>query len=129
MTHKFNSKMKLDTIYFNYIKDGIKLYETRVYDKKRQELNLLDIIEFSDRNSKNTFTAIITELSYFKNFKDAIEEVGIKKVLPNARSLKEGVKIYESFPHGEGATFKEGAAKYGVIRMTFELLYTPEDLK
>ena len=64
----------------------------KTYLKKRQELNLLDIIEFSDRNSKNTFTAIITELSYFKNFKDAIEEVGIKKVLPNARCLKEGLK-------------------------------------
>ena len=26
--------MNLDTIYFNYIKNGIKLYETRVYDEK-----------------------------------------------------------------------------------------------
>ena len=28
-------EMKLDTIYFDYIKDGKKVYETRVYDKKR----------------------------------------------------------------------------------------------
>lgn len=33
-------KMQLNTIYFNYIKDGIKLYETRVYDKKRQKIKL-----------------------------------------------------------------------------------------
>ena len=115
-------KMKLDTIYFNYIKDHIKLYETRVYDKKRQEIKLLDIIEFSDRNSKKTFEAKITELSYFKNFKDALKGVGIKKVLPNAKSLREGVKIYESFPHGENMTFKEAAKKYGVLRIKFELM-------
>ena len=46
----------------------------------------------------------------------------LKKILPNARSLKEGVKIYESFPHGEGGTYKDAAKKYGVLRMKFELL-------
>ena len=46
----------------------------------------------------------------------------LKKVLPNARSLKDGVKIYESLPHGEGGTFKAGAIKYGVLRMKFELI-------
>ena len=40
MPCKHSSQMKLDTIYYNYIKDGIKLYETRVYDKKRQEVKL-----------------------------------------------------------------------------------------
>jgi len=45
----------------------------------------------------------------------------MKKVLPNARSLKEAVKIYESFPHDSG-TYKTAAQKYGVIRMKFDLL-------
>ena len=115
-------EMKLDTIYFNYIKDGVKLYETRVYDKKRKNIKLLDMVEFKDRGSKRTFIAKITELSYFNNFKEAIEGAGLKKVLPNARSLKDGVKIYESLPHGEGGTFKAGAIKYGVLRMKFELI-------
>ena len=114
--------MKLESIYFDYIKKGVKLYETRVYDKKRQEVKLLDIILFKDRGSKRTFKAKITELSHFKNFREAIEGVGIKKVLPNAKSLKDGIKIYENFPHGEGGTFKDGAKKYGVLRMKFELL-------
>lgn len=114
--------MKLDTIYFNYIKDGKKLYETRVYDKKRQQIKLLETVEFSDRNDKNrTFKAVITELSYHKNFKEAIEEVGVKKVLPNAKSLQDGVEIYNSFEGGEGLTFKEAAKKYGVLRMKFDL--------
>ena len=113
--------MHLDTLYFDYILNGTKLYETRVYDKKRQQIKLMDKIEFFDRNSDRTFKAIITELSYFKNFKNAIEEVGIKKVLPNAKSLKAGIKIYEEFPHSEG-NYKKGAKKYGVLRMKFQLV-------
>jgi ASC-1-like (ASCH) protein len=115
-------EMKLDTIYFDYIQSKVKLYETRVYDKKRQEIKLLDVVKFKDTGSNRTFMGKITELSYCKTFKKAIEDVGIKKILPNARSLKEGIKIYESFPHGEGGTYKDVAKKYGVLRMKFELL-------
>jgi ASC-1-like (ASCH) protein len=108
--------MQLDTIHFDNIKNGKKIYETRLYDEKRRKINLLDVITFHDKGSKRTFKAHITELAIFKNFKDAIEEVGIKKVLPNVRSLEDGVKLYESFP-----SYKEGAKKYGVLRMRFLL--------
>lgn len=115
--------MKLDTIYFDYIKNKVKLYETRVYDKKRKEIKLLDKVKFVDRgDKKRCFNAIITELSYCESFKEAIQEVGIKKVLPNARSLQDGINIYHQFPHGEGGTFKDAAKKYGVLRMKFKLV-------
>jgi len=113
--------MHLDTIYFDYIKNGIKKYETRVYDPKRQKIQLLEEVIFSDRGSKRKFKARITELAWFTNFKEAIEPVGIKKVLPNVRSLVDGVKTYEAFPHDEG-NYKKGAKKYGVLRMKFTLM-------
>ena len=113
-------EMKLDPIYYDYIVNGIKIYETRVFDEKRRQIKLLDEITFINREDRKTFKAIIVELSYFDNFKDAIAEVGIKKVLPNAKSLKEGVHIYNSFPHDKGS-YKEGAKKFGVLRMKFML--------
>ena len=62
-------EMKLDTIYFNYSKNKVKLYEIRVYDKKRREIKLLDKVKFIDRgDSKRCFNAIITELSYYESF-------------------------------------------------------------
>ena len=61
-------EMHLDTIYFDFIQKGIKLYETRVYDHKRQKIKLLDTVTFYDRGSKRTFKALITELSWFKTF-------------------------------------------------------------
>ena len=90
----------------------------------KKEINLLDKVKFTDKEDKSrSFCAIITELSYYNNFKNAIEDIGIKKVLPNAKSLKDGIDIYNKFPHGEGGTFKDGAKKYGVFaRMKFNLI-------
>lgn len=116
-------EMELEEIHFNNIKNGLKMYETRIYDKKRQTIKLLDIVTFKNKNDNSkTFKAKITELSHFNNFKDAIEEVGIKKVLPNARSLKDGINIYNKFPHKECSTYYLAAKKYGVLRMKFKLL-------
>ena len=111
--------MNLDTKYFDLIKSGRKKYEIRVFDEKRQKIKLLEEVIFTEKgNETNSFKCIITELSYFKTFKEAIEEVGIRKVLPNAKSLEDGIQIYESFPK-----YKEGSKKYGVLRMKFALIY------
>ena len=115
-------EMQLDSIYFNQIKQKKKLYETRIYDKKRQAIKLLDIVTFTNKETKKTFKAKITELSHFENFIEALTDVGIKKVLPNARSLAEGIKTYESFPHKEYGNYKEAAKKYGVLRMKFQIV-------
>jgi len=114
-------EMNLDTIYFDYILEGKKIYETRVYDEKRQKIKLKDVVLFKDGGSKRTFKALITELSYFTTFKEAIEASGIKKVLPNAKSIDAGIKLYEAFPHSSG-NYKKGAQKYGVLRLKFKLL-------
>ena len=115
-------KLQLDTIHFDNILNKTKIYETRIFDKKRKMIKLLDEVIFIDRNSDRTFKAIITELSFYKNFRDAISSVGVKKVLPNVRSLEDGIKLYESIPHNEGGTYKDAAIKYGILRMKFELI-------
>ena len=86
-------------------------------------MNILDVIKFKDNNSKRSLKAKIVELSYFKNFKKAIENVGIKKVLPNVRSLEDGIKLYENISHKEtNSNYKKAAKKYGVIRIKLELI-------
>lgn len=113
--------MKLDSIYYELIKNKQKLYETRVFDPKRQKMRLLDVIEFTNRETSKKMNAKIVELSHFKTFELAIRDCGLKKVMPNARSVEDAVKLYEAFPHDEG-TYKKGALKYGVLRIKFELL-------
>ena len=113
--------MKLDSIYYQLIQKKQKLYETRVFDSKRQKLKLLDVIEFTNRGTSQKMKARIVELAHFKNFEQAIRDCGLKKVMPNARSVEDAVKLYEAFPHDEG-TYKKGAQKYGVLRIKFDLL-------
>ena len=109
--------MKLDSIHFNNIKNKLKIYETRLLDEKRKKIKLLDVITFIDRGSSKKFKAKVTELAYFNDFKSAIIDCGVKKVLPNVRSLEDGIKLYESIPG-----YKEGQKKYGILRMKFDLL-------
>jgi len=108
----------LDDPHFDNIKNGKKIYETRVYDKKRKEIKLGDTIIFTHRDNHDTpsYKTIVVEIKLFNDFKSAIKDCGIKKVLPNVNSLERGVKLYEKFPHGEGGTFKDAAEKYGVVR-------------
>ena len=112
--------MKLEPIYFYLILAKKKIYEVRVYDTKRKKLNLFDLVVFTNTDSSKSFTARIIELSFFNTFRDAIKNSGIKTILPNATSLENGIKLYESFPHSEG-TYKLGAKKFGVVRLKFEL--------
>ena len=78
---------------------GKKIYETRVYDEKRQKIGLRNIILFKDRDSDRQFIGIVNELSYFETFREAVIDCGLRKVLPNVRSLEKAVSLYESFPH------------------------------
>ena len=112
--------MGLDSIYFNQIREGKKIYEVRIFDEKRKKIRLLDKIIFRNKGDPRlTFEARFIELSYFPDFREAIEEVGIKKVLPSTQSLEKGVRIYNSFNDGG---YEKDAKKYGVLRMRFQLL-------
>ena len=106
--------MKLQEPHFTNVLLGKKIYETRVNDKKRQKMNLGDtiIIKHNDDESKK-YQVVITGKKIYKTFKKAIEDSGVKKVLPNVTSINNGVKLYKSFPG-----YTEGAKKYGVVRFT-----------
>ena len=55
-------EMKLDTIYFDYILEGKKIYETRVYDEKRQTIKLKDVVLFKDSGNPTTIFPILFSL-------------------------------------------------------------------
>ena len=104
--------------HFWHIKVGKKIYETRVHDEKRKKIKLGDTIIFkhNDHHETPSYKTIVVEIKLFDDFKTAIKDCGIRKVLPDSRSITDGVSMYENFPHGEGGTFKDAAKKYGVVR-------------
>jgi ASC-1-like (ASCH) protein len=122
LTTKMNTfEGKLQSPYYEYIRDGIKIYEMRVNDEKRQKMNIGDIWKFkhaSDETLPQYDTQIIDKKIY-KSFEEAIEETGYEKLLPNAKSKEEAIKIYNAFDNGN---YETDAIKYGVVRFTIKML-------
>jgi ASC-1-like (ASCH) protein len=124
----FESRLSMNTFesrlqspYYEYIRDGIKIYEMRVNDEKRQKMNIGDIWKFNhvhDETLPSYHTKIIDKKIY-KSFEEAIEETGYEKLLPNATSKEESITIYNTFDNGN---YEKDAKKYGVVRFSLEVM-------
>lgn len=112
-------QMNLEGSYFESMKLGDKIYEVRVFDKKRQQVSLKDQIEFKHEDSK--ITVSVEKMLLFDNFKEALLCVGIENALPGCKSLDEATKIYESIMTSNGS-YKELAKEQGVVAMRIKLV-------
>lgn len=65
--------MGLATNYFDMIKNGTKTIECRLFDDKRKELQIGDIIEFSDAQDSNRKTRTkIIKIHRFESFHELL---------------------------------------------------------
>ena len=85
-------EMKLKKIWFDYINNGEKTIEGRLYDDKRKLLKVGDTIKFI--NGEDSFTKKITKLETFDSFDDAVTEENYKKLIPNANNRDEALTVY-----------------------------------
>lgn len=110
----------LDNTYYNYIKNGDKIYEIRVFDNKRKLIQVGDSITFNNRDNIQSplLSTSVSEIKLYGDFKEALEDTPMSQVLPNVQKIEDGVKIYEAFPHDDG-TYKEASKKYGIVRFKF----------
>lgn len=53
-----------------------------------------DEIIFTDLGSDKKITAIINDVKHYKTVKEYLQREGLKKCLPMAKSLAEGIGIY-----------------------------------
>ena len=112
---------KLQSPYFEFIQNGVKIYEMRVNDKKRQEMNVNDIWIFTHNHNEllGTIQTRIVERKIYKSFEEAIQDTGFTNLLPNASSIEESIDIYNSFGNG---SYKIDAESFGVVRFKLELV-------
>lgn len=65
--------MKLRSEYFDKILKGVKKYELRLNDKKRQKVKIGDFIEFTNEsNLEESIQLKVTSLSYYSSFKELL---------------------------------------------------------
>jgi ASC-1-like (ASCH) protein len=108
-------KMKLATVPFEKIASGNKIIESRLYDEKRQQINLGDRVEFTcnDDQSKKVVT-VVKALHRYPNFANLFSD--FPPSLFGGTSKDDLIKEIETFYS------KEEQERYGVVGIKIELV-------
>ena len=109
-------EMKLVDKYYNYILNGTKRIELRLYDEKRKKINIGDTITFLKYpNMDESFNVIVTELLRYSSFDNLIKDFDISILADQSMSKDELVNILNGFY----STPEQN--KHGVLGIRFEL--------
>jgi ASC-1-like (ASCH) protein len=108
----------LESRYLQLIKNGQKTVEGRLNKNQYIQLKPGDLIKFKDTSDfQDTIFCRVESRTLYKNFKEMLENEGLKNCLPGVNNLEEGIKTYQSFPN-----FKEDAKKYQVVAFRISYL-------
>ena len=88
--------MSLQPKYFDFIKDGTKRIELRLYDKKRQSIQLGDIIEFA-KSDDEKFKAEVVGLLRYNSFADLFEDFDISILADSSMTKQELLEVLGEF--------------------------------
>ena len=107
--------MNLQPKYFDFIKDGTKRIELRLYDEKRQSIQLGDIIEFA-KSDDEKFKAEVVGLLRYKSFADLFEDFDISILADASMTKQELLEVLGEFYS------EEKQAEFGVIGIRIKLI-------
>lgn len=108
-------EMNLQSKYFDFIKDGTKRIELRLYDEKRQSIQLGDIIEFA-KSDDEKFKAEVVGLLLYKSFADLFEDFDISILADSSMTKQELLEVLGEFYS------EEKQAEFGVIGIRIKLI-------
>lgn len=107
--------MNLQPKYFDFIKDGTKRIELRLYDEKRQSIQLGDIIEFA-KSENEKFKAEVIGLLRYNSFADLFEDFDISILADASMTKQELLEVLGEFYS------EEKQAEFGVIGIRIKLI-------
>lgn len=107
--------MNLQPRYFDFIKDGTKRIELRLFDEKRQKIALGDIIEFN-KSETEKFEAKVIGLLRYDSFESLFKDFDVSILADASMTKDELLGILEEF------YTPEKQKEYGVIGIRIELL-------
>ena len=110
-------EMKLKSVYFDKIKNGKKIYEIRLNDEKRKNINIGDVVIFKkEPNLIENIQTKVKDLIYFNNFYEMTNTLPLEKLGFENLSKEEVEKIYHSFYS------TEDELRFGVVAIKIEVL-------
>lgn len=106
----------LDSDIFDIVKNNSKDVEIRVNDEKRRKLKVGDTLVFLKRpNDDEELRATITDLVYFNNFLEVVDNYPMKRIYLDEYTKEDFVNLISRFYS------EEEVNKYGVVAIEFEL--------
>ena len=105
--------------YMTFIEAGKKTIEGRVGAPYYTKIKTGDVVCLHNR--KKEIWCEITRTHLYPTFKDMLEKEGLKKMLPQANSIEEGVQIYRNFP-----TFADKELKFGAYALEVKFINLEE---
>ena len=110
-------KMKLQPEYYNFILNGTKRIEIRLFDEKRQQIKIGDTIKFLKEPELNEFfEAKVVGLLRYNSFEDMFNDFDISILSDKSMTKNELIAVLEQF------YTKEKQEQYGVLGIRIELL-------
>ncbi len=110
-------EMKLRAVYYDKIKSGEKIYEIRLNDEKRRDIDVGDVIVFKKLPElSESLETVVADLIYFKSFKEMIDTLPLEKVGFPSESKTEVEDIYHEFYSVEEEN------KYGVLAIKVKVI-------
>ena len=107
--------LKLQPKYFDYINEGTKRIELRLYDEKRQKINIGDTIVFRKEPELTTSMEVkVIGLLRYDTFEDLFKDFDIEIMADKLVTKQELLDILNEF------YTKDEQSKYGVIGIRIE---------
>lgn len=107
--------MNLQPKYFDFMKDGTKRIELRLYDEKRSQIELGDVIEFS-KSENDKLKAEVVGLLRYNSFKDLFEDFDISILADASMTKDELLGVLSEF------YAPEKQSEYGVVGIRLKIL-------
>ena len=107
-THHMNLQEK----YFNFIKNGTKRIELRLFDEKRQNIRVGDTIKFSTDAGDSQLVKVV-KIHKYSNFSNLIDSFNIKLLAEEKYTKEKLLNELEQF------YTKSKQAEYGVVGVEF----------
>ena len=109
--------LKLQPEYFNYIQNGTKRIELRLYDEKRQKIQIGDSIIFKKEPDLDVSMEVkVVGLIRYDTFDKLIQDFDIKLLADSSMSKEELLNALQEF------YTQDMQKQYGVIGIRIEML-------
>jgi len=88
--------MNIEEEFLRLMIDGKKKVEGRLYDEKRRQIRAGDYLRFIAQSGLEAYF-LVTDVKVYPGFMEMLESEGLHNVLPKARSLANGIRVYRRF--------------------------------